>query len=378
MTAFPTALRTVVFLARKEALQVVRDRVMLFQIFFAPVVQLLVISQAATFEARDTAVAVVDDDRSLASAHLLDAFAASGRFHLTAPTAPSSADRALLTRRADLVLHVPEGFDRDLRRRGLAQVQLVLNAEDGAAAGVVASYARQILRRYGEEEGAVLRLAVQRVGPGLEIHTRGRFNPEGRYLPYMSVGILALLMTLIGTLLTAQNLAREKERGTLEQLNATPVTRAQFIIGKLLPFWVLGLVEFTVGLLAIRAVFGVPFVGNVGVAYLGAAVYLVAALGIGLLISTAVETLQQAQFVAFFVLVIYLFMSGLFTPVQSMPAWAQVAAEANPIKHFIVVLRGVLLKGATVVDLAGPFAALAVFAVSALSLAILRYRKTTA
>jgi ABC-2 type transport system permease protein len=216
------------------------------------------------------------------------------------------------------------------------------------------------------------------VGPGLEVRAQSRFNPERRYLPYMSVGILALLMTLVGTLLTAQNLAREKERGTLEQLNATPITRAQFIAGKLIPFLVLGLVEFTVGILVIRWGFGIPFAGSVGLAYLGAGVYLVAALALGLLISTVAQTQQQAQFVAFFVLVIYLFMSGLFTPVQSMPGWVQAVAEVNPIKHFIVVVRGALLKGATAGDLARPLAALAAFAVVFLGLAVLRYRKTAA
>lgn len=373
----PRSLRTVGVLARKETLQVFRDRVMLLQIFLAPVVQLLVVSHAATFEVRETAVAVVDADRSPASARLLDAFAASGRFSLT-PMPDAAADRALLTRRASLVLRVPEGFERALRRRGLAEVQLVLDAEDGAAAGVVSAYATAILQRYGRTEGAAIRPAVQHAGPGLVVRTRGRFNPERAYLPYMSVGILALLVTLVGTLLTAQNLAREKERGTLEQLNATPLTRGPFIAGKLIPFWVLGLVEFTVGLLIIRWAFGVPFAGNVGLAYLGAGVYLLSALAIGLLISTVVQTQQQAQFVAFFVLVIYLFMSGLFTPVQSMPHWVQAAAAFNPIKHFIVVVRGVLLKGAGPADLAVPFAALAAFAVVFLALAVLRYRKTAA
>jgi ABC-2 type transport system permease protein len=379
MMALRSALRTIRFLVRKEALQVFRDRVMVFQIFAAPIIQLLIISQAATFEVRDTRMAVVDEDRSPASERLVERFTASGRLRVEGgiPTM-AAADRALLTREVGVVLHLPEGFERDLRRRGLGEVQLVLNAEDGAAAGVVAAYATRILDRYGTDEGAALRPVVARAGPGLAVVTRGRFNLQGDYLPFMSVGILALLVTLIGTMLTAQNLAREKERGTLEQLNATPITRGQFIAGKLIPFWILGLVEFTVGLLIIRWAFGVPFVGNVGVAYLGAAVYLVAALGIGLLISTTVQTQQQAQFVTFFVLVIYLFMSGLFTPVQSMPHWAQVVAEFNPIKHFIVITRGVILKGAGLGDLLVPFAVLSGFAVLALSLAVLRYRKTAA
>lgn len=372
-------LRTIAVLAQKETLQVFRDRVMVFLIFAAPVVQLLIISQAATFEVHDTRMAVVDEDRSPASERLIARFTASGHFRLVGPVpSMTAADRALLTREVGLILRLPDGFERDLRREGRGQVQLILNAEDGAAAGVVAAYATRILDRYSSEEGARLRPAVLERTSGLAIHTRSRFNTNGDYLPFMSVGILALLMTIVGTMLTAQNLAREQELGTLEQLNATPITRGAFIAGKLLPFWVLGLIEFTVGLLIIRWVFGVPFLGSVGVAYLGAAIYLVAALAIGLLISTASETQQQAQFITFFVLVIYLFMSGLFTPVQSMPSWAQIVAEVNPIKHFIVILRGTLLKGAAMDDVLVPFAAILGFAVLALVVAVRRYRKTAA
>jgi ABC-2 type transport system permease protein len=211
---------------------------------------------------------------------------------------------------------------------------------------------------------------------GLDIRSRPRFTAEGSYVAFMSVGLLALLMTMVGTLLTAQNLAREKELGTIEQLNATPVSRTQFIAGKLLPFWLLGIVEIAAGLVIIRFVLGVAFAGPVFVVFLGAALYLVCALGLGLLISTSVDTQQQALFVVFFVLMIFLFMGGLFTPVSSMPTWAQVIAEFNPIKHFIALVRGVLLRGAGLADVLRELVALSVFGATALALAVNRYRKT--
>ena len=375
-------MRTVLFLMRKEALQVLRDRITRIQLVLPPIVQLLVLSQAATFEVTHTRVALVDEDRTPAAHRLVEHFTASGRFEVVrAPLSPAAADRALLTREADLVLRVPRGFERDLRRRGLARVQLVLNAEDGAAAGVVQSYAVRILDRFGAQEGAALFPVATRAGPAgsrLDIRTRGLFNPDGDYLDFMAIGFLAMIVTIVGTLLTAQNIARERERGTLEQLNATPITRGQFVAGKLLPFWVLGLFELTLGLVVIKLAFGTPFVGSPGVVYLGAALYLVAALGIGLLISTVAETQQQAMFVTFFVLVIYLFLSGLFTPVQSMPGWVRVLAELNPIKHFVVVVRGVLMKGATLAEVAPALGALAAFGAVALALALARYRKTSA
>ncbi len=373
-------MRTVLFIVQKETLQVFRDRIMLLQIFLPPVLQLLIIAQAMTFEVKQTDLALVDLDRSPASERLVERFTASGRFDVAVATASGvRADEALLTREANAILRIPEGFARALRQGQAPSVQLVVNAEDGAAAGVIQAYAAQILAAFAQAETQAVRpAALVAAAPGVTIQTRTLYNPEQAYLGYMAIGLMASLVTLIGILLTAQNIAREKEIGTLEQLNVTPITRGQFIAGKLIPFWVLGLVELTIGLALIRVVFQIPFEGSVAVVYLGAAVYLLAALGLGLLISTAVQTQQQAQFVTFFVLVTFFFLGGIFTPVQSMPDWAQAAAELNPIKHFVYVLRTVLMKGGTLGDVAGAIGAMALFAAGALTLAVLRYRKTAA
>ncbi len=377
-------MRTVLFLIRKEILQVLRDRVMRIQIFVPPIVQLLIVAQAMTFEVARTDLALVDLDQSPASARLVERFTATGRFGAAVVTASGDvADRALLTREANAVLRIPAGFARDLRRGASPQVQLVLNAEDGAAAGVVQSYANEILAAFSRAEvagSAPTVRAVRAGGPAgfVAVQTRTLYNPQGEYLGYMAIGLLASLVTLVGVLLTAQNVAREREIGTLEQLNVTPITKGQFIAGKLIPFWGLGLLELTLGLLIIRFAFGVPFVGNVLWVYVGAGVYLVAALGLGLLISSAVATQQQAMFVTFFVLVTMLFLGGIFTPVTSMPGWAQTVAEVNPIKHFVDVLRTVLMKGGGPREVGLDYLAMAAFAAGVLPLALVRYRKTTA
>ena len=259
----------------------------------------------------------------------------------------------------------------------------MLNAEDGAAAGVVQAYAGQIVAAFSREEGAAAGASTSaasgaRGARGVSVQTRRLYNPEGSYLPYMAIGLLASLVTLVGILLTSQNIAREKEIGTLEQLNVTPITRGQFIAGKLIPFWILGLIELTVGLCIIRFAFGIPFAGPVWLVYLGASVYLVAALGLGLLVSTAVQTQQQAMFVTFFTLVTFFFLGGIFTPVESMPGWAQTLAEANPIKHFAELLRTVLIRGGGLADVASGIGAMAAFAAVVLPLALVRYRKTAA
>jgi len=194
----------------------------------------------------------------------------------------------------------------------------------------------------------------------------------------MVPGILVGLVTMITTLLTAQNIAREKELGTLEQLNVTPITRGQFIAGKLLPFWVLGMFELSAGLLLGRVVFGVPVLGSPFLLLGVSAIYLVAALGIGLWISTIVETQQQAMFVTFFVMMIYLLMSGLFTPIDSMPRWVQIVAELNPVRHFVAISRAVLVKGATFREIQQPLLILVVFAAVVFTLAVRQYSKRTA
>jgi ABC-2 type transport system permease protein len=189
----------------------------------------------------------------------------------------------------------------------------------------------------------------------------------------MVPGILVQLVTVVGTLMTAMNIVREKEIGTLDQLSVTPLSQSAFMAAKLIPFWIIALVELTLGLLVARFVFHIPMLGSIPLVFATAAIYLIAALGIGLFISTLVETQQQAMFVTFFIVMIYLLMSGLFTPVRSMPDWAQWLAQLNPVKHFIEIMRAVLLKGATARDIARPVGILAAFGVAVLTLAVRQY-----
>ena len=379
-------MRRILVLAWTEVLHVVRDRATLAQVLLIPFVQLLILANAATFEIRDTPLYVVDQDHTSASRGLVTRFAASGNFTIAgASPSPELANERLLAGDVTMVLTIPHDFERDLVRTHASAVQLVVNAEKGMAAGIVQYYASRILTRYagelapelGRVPGAPVMAATgpRRGTPSIDVRTRAWYNPTLDYRHYMVPGILVALVTLIGTLLTAQNIAREKELGTLEQLNVTPITRGQFIAGKLLPFWVLGMFELAAGLLLGRAVFGVPVLGSPFLLLGVSAVYLVAALGIGLWISTIVETQQQAMFVTFFVMMIYLLMSGLFTPIDSMPRWVQIAAELNPVRHFVAISRAVLVKGAGIHEIQRPFVILAVFAGVVFSLAVRQYSK---
>jgi ABC-2 type transport system permease protein len=380
-------LRRILVLAQAEVLHVIRDRATLAQIIVMPVVQLLVLANAATFAIKDSPVYIVDQDRSSVSRGLVTRLGASGFFRIIgASNSRASAEPEMLHGRVTMILTIPHDFESDLVRSGRAPVQLEMNGEKGSAAGLVEGYTADILADYSRELTLTLRpvrtveVASRPVTgqPRFSIESRSWYNQSLDYRQYMVPGILVALVTMIGTLLSAQNIAREKEIGTLEQLNVTPITKGQFIIAKLLPYWCLALLDLGIGLLVGRLVFHLPIVGNPLLLVVSAAVYLLVALGIGLWISTLVETQQQAMFVTFFVMMIYLLMSGLFTPIDSMPHWVQIASLVNPVRYFVSISRAVLIKGAGWNEIVAPLGVLAGYAVVVLSLAVRQYSKTTA
>jgi ABC-2 type transport system permease protein len=366
-------MRRIFYLAQAEMLHIVRDRVLMGQVLVVPIIQLLILANAATFEIRNTSIYAVDFDRTSASRGVISHLAASGHFRIV-ETTPSldRANDALLAGAVAMVVVIPHDFETSLARTGVAPVELSVNAEKGSAAGVVQAYASRVLAAYAAERSPLPRAAR------IDVRTQARYNPTLNYQHYMVPGILVALVTLIGTLLAAQNISREKELGTLEQLNVTPITRGEFITAKLLPLWVLGLLELSLGLLVGKLVFDIPMRGSVLLLFGVAAVYLTVALGIGLWISTRVETQQQAMFVTFFIVNVYLLMSGLFTPIDSMAPWVQVVSQINPVRHFVTISRAILVKGAGPAEIAQPFAVLAASAAVILPFAVWQYRKRAA
>ena len=284
-------MRTLRFLLRKEFLQIFRDRTILGMLFVLPLAQLIVLANAATFEVKRARLYVMDFDRSRVSRDIVDRLAASGRFVPTAGgRSRAEADAAMLDRSIDLILVLPANLERDLVRDRRAAVQLVVNAEDGAAAGVVQTYAARILARYaagiGVEAGRIVAPPgagrappPQRGRPIIDVRERGWYNPDLEYRDFMVPAILVVLVTMVGTLLTAMNIVREKEAGTLDQLNVTPIGRATFIAAKLIPFSSLALLDLALGLVIARFVFGVPMRGKLLIVFAAAAIYLLAAQG---------------------------------------------------------------------------------------------------
>ena len=280
---------------------------------------------------------------------------------------------------ADLLLEIPANFEKNLVKEQNESLFLALNAINGVKANVGGSYLGQIIADLNQEIRQEL-IAETRLSPipQIEIMTMNRFNPNMNYNFFMVPGILVFLVTMVGTYMTSLNIVKEKEVGTIEQINVTPVKKMEFILGKLLPFWVIGIVVFSIGLFLIaRLVYGVVPVGNIGILYAYLFIYLIVVLGIGLLISTYSHTQQQAMSLAFFFVMIFLLMSGLFTSIDAMPAWAKVIAYLNPVTYFIEVMRLVVMKGSGFADLKWHFGIISIFALVINAWAIMNYRKTS-
>ena len=371
-------MRTLYFLLRKEFKQIFRNKALLPMIFIAPLIQLLILPLAADYEVKNINISIIDNDHSAYSRKLLKDITASGYFKAVGyGNSFQAAFRQIEQDQADLILEIPAGFEKNLVKEGAQSLFIAVNAINGSKATLGASY----LRRVVEDFNAGIRLSWMPAGNDqqavIETVSSNWYNAFLNYRFFMVPGILVTLVTMICVYMCALNIVKEKEIGTIEQINVTPVKKHLFILGKLIPFWIIGLFVFTVGLFGIgRLVYGIVPQGNLLLLYGFLSLYLVALLGIGLLISTYAETQQQAMSVAFFFMMIFMLMSGLFTSVDSMPTWAKFLANCNPVTHFIKVMRMVLLKGSGFADIQFPMLMMVGFAIFFNTWAILNYKKT--
>lgn len=369
-------MRTIRFLIQKEFIQIFRNKAMLPIIFGMPVLQLLILANAATFDLRNVQFHLIDRDQSTVSRKLIDGFTSSEYFIQVGQSfSDEQGEEDLKNNRARLVLQIPKDFEKDVLSGKLSKVQFVINAEDGNAAALTQTYASNIVSAFALEFQA--KALSQEKPDQIKIEYSYWYNPVLNYKTYMIPGILVALVSMIGLFLSGMNIVREKEIGTIEQLNVTPIKKHEFIIGKLLPFWLLGLFILAFGLCIAKFVFNIPILGSLWLVFGTAAIYLVVILGIGLFISTITETQQQAMFIAWFFMVIFMLLGGLFTPIESMPPWAQDLTMLNPIAHYIRIMRGILLKGADFYDIRYQIIVLSVFSIIMLTLSVFRYRKVS-
>jgi ABC-2 type transport system permease protein len=371
-------MRTLSFLLSKEFRQIFRNRALLPMIFISPVIQLIIMPLAADFEIKNINISIVDHDHSPYSRQLINKIAASGYFVISDyGNSYHKAFQQFETDRSDLILEIPQGFERNLVRENEQTLFVAVNAINGVKATVGNSYLGRIVGDFNNDIRLKFNPAQgQNTTPVIEVSSINRFNPTLNYPFFMVPGILVSLVTMVGVYMCSLNVVKEKEIGTIEQINVTPVKKYHFILGKMIPFWVIGMFIFSVGLFAVgRLIFGIVPAGSILLLYGFLSIYLIAVLGLGLLISTYSETQQQAMSLAFFCIMIFMLMSGLFTPVDSMPTWAIAIARCSPVTYFIEVMRMVVLKGSGFEQVKYHFLVILGFAVLFNSWAVWNYRK---
>ena len=372
--------RTLFILIKKEFLQIFRNKSILAMIFVMPVIQLAILPLAANYEIKDIKIAVVDHDKSTQSRELIRKITASGYFKIMHYGENyNEAFQEVEKDKIDLILEIPNNFEKNLIVENNEKVLIAINAINGTKAGLSASYLAQILQSYNQQVQLEMNPnleSAQKIS-GLEIVPKFWFNETYNYRLSLVPGILAFLVTLIGGYLTALNIVEEKEIGTIEQINVSPIKKRDFILGKLIPFWILSMVAFSIGLLVTIFVYKIEMQGSYLLLYAFIAVYLVAILGMGLLASVYSDTQQQSMFMVFFFMMIFILMSGLFTPTESMTDWAKYIAYLNPVTYGVDGVRLIMLKDSGFLDLLPHFGFITALALIVITWSVLRYQKTS-
>jgi len=370
-------MRTLKFILRKEFRQIFRDPGILRIILIMPVIQLLILPWAADYEIKNIKLAVVDHDHSEYSRQLINKITSSGYFILTdyASSYEHSLEK-IESDESDLILQIPDHFEKDLVKEDEAKLFMAINAINGVKANLGGAYLRTIIQDYNKQVRTEW-IQFPRFSPEtqIEVTSSNWFNPLMNYKYFMVPGILVILLTMVGSNLAAINIVKEKEIGTIEQINVTPIKKFHFILGKLIPFWILGLLVLTIGLTIARLAYGIIPAGSFLTIYVFAAVYLLAVLGLGLLISTYSVNQQQAMLLSFFLMMIFILLGGLYTSIDSMPEWAKWITRFNPVSYFIEVMRMVVLKGSSLADIKYHLLKMGGFAVVFNGWAIISYHK---
>jgi ABC-2 type transport system permease protein len=370
-------MRALKFLLQKELRQISRDPAIIRILFIMPMVQLLILPLAADYQIKNINLSVVDHDRTEYSHKLVNKIISSGYFRLKDYSATFQQGlHAIEQDKADLILEIPSQFERNLVKENEATLFIAVNAINGVKAGLGGAYIQGIIQGYNQDV-RMQWIQYPRFDPqpAIEVTSSDWYNPNMNYRVFMVPGILVMLVTMIGSSFAANNIVREKEMGTIEQINVSPIKKTQFILGKLIPFWMLAITVLTMGLVIARLVYAIVPLGHYITIYIFASIYLLAILGLGLLLSTYAQTQQQSMLVSFFITMIFNLLSGLYTPIESMPQWAQIITKLNPVSYFIEVMRMVVLKGSGLGDIKYHILALLVFAVFFNGWAILNYRK---
>ena len=366
------------FLIEKEFKQLLRNSFLPKMILIFPCMIMILMPWAANLEIKNINLNIVDNDHSVLSRRLVDKIGASTYFRTTAlPDTYNEGLRSIEIGSADIILEIPRDFEKSWMTGNSPRLLVAVNAVNGTKGGLGGSYLSSIINDYTRELQSESPTKAMSAGMGLPrigISTQNLYNPNLNYKLFMVPALMVMLLTMICGFLPALNVVGEKEVGTIEQINVTPVSKLTFILAKLIPYWLIGFIVLTI-------CFFLAWLLNISVLkplkYPFAVVFLFVVSGFGLVISNHSATLQQAMFVMWFFMLILMLMSGLFTPVHSMPEWAQLIAALNPLKYFVEVMRTIYLRGGGIVELLPQLGALMAFAVFFNLWAVRSYRKSS-
>jgi len=367
------------FLIEKEFKQIIRNSFIPRMIIGMPIMMMLVFPWVANQEIKNINISIVDSDHSTYSERLTQKVTSSGYFHLTDVSASNNeALKSIESDKADIILEIQPDFEKNLVKEGVANVMISANSVNGTKGGLGSSYLASIISDYATElRSEWIQTSEKNIMPVINVVPQNRYNPHLDYKVFMIPALVVMLLTMMGGFLPALNIVGEKEKGTIEQMNVSPVNKLTFILAKLIPYWIIGFIVLSICFILAAIVYGLFPSGSLLTIYLFACIYSLVVSGLGLVISNYSNTMQQAMFVMFFFMLIFILMSGLFTPITSMPDWAQSITIFNPLKYFIQVMRMVYLKGSSLTELSTEIVALTGFAIFFNAWAVLSYKKNT-
>ena len=345
-------MRIILALIKKEFLQIFRNPVLWKLITFLPIAQLLVFPFAADLEIKELKIAVIDHDKSAVSYAIQHSLEGTGYFKLEKNIQTNAeAELAMKKNKIDVIIEIPTHCEAKIYRKEKPSIAITANAVNSMKASVGVAYLQQFFTDYFHTLFQSPEHTAQMQPAKIDVLVSRWFNKKMDYKNIFVPGILAVLVSMIGAMLSTLNIVREKELGTIEQINISPITKSQFFIGKMIPFFIIGMGEFGVGLLIMVFLFGIGIQGSLATLLLFTAVFLLAMLGLGFMVSIFAENQVQSMFVIIFLFIVFILLSGLFTPLDSMPKVVRTLNLANPIAHFIVILKSIILKGSSLFDL---------------------------
>lgn len=367
-------------LTRKEFIQILRDPRALYMTFMIPIVMLILLGYAATNDVTNIGLVVFDQDQTAASRRLITAFQSSNYFKLTDVVDSEAEIRSLIdTNSARAGIIIPPGYERDIQRGSTGHVAFVLDGSDPTVAGTALSAAIQIGQTQStnimQQRFAERGLSSITQTP-IDVRTQVWYNPGMVSAYYMIPALIGIILQFMTTMLTASTIVRERERGTIEQLIVTPLHSWELVVGKLIPYVLISLLDTIEVLVLGVLLFKVPINGDLVLLLLLVVLFLVTTLGIGLLISTIANTQQEAMLTTIFTIMPSIFLSGFFFPIDAMPVWLQVVSYVIPLRYFLVIVRGIILKGVGLQAIWGEVVALVIFGIVVMGLAASRFRKS--